>query len=427
MNFKRISLLIFFATLFSVLSYVSTARASVLGFDTSTPCTYWEDVFNFGMSVAGILTLVMLVVGGLYYMVSLGQEEKLGNAKSMMGGAMVGFILAIFSWMVFNIISPSLLQCRLDIPEIDLGSVATGDYGSNGPGGPSDPCAGVADEDLFASRDLCESSECDGRCLEIPSIPEDTDDSSDEEGGGTSGDGNDDESDGSNGGGDSDSGDGDGDSADEDDSGTSITNVGRAGKFCCAGGGTCNNVLEYIDDGRIGTRGRVREDFEMGMRECRWTMRSSCPATAGACDGYSREVPIDQRICSLLIDIVDNGGLTPTVTNLVRGHGRCRRCSNPNTDNPCNRDSSHWHGAGMDLAKSDDIQRWIAENSSGLASLYGPLGMPGDQRGMRESQQPCPSQRFSSEYFINMGRRPGSIGGGTVCSHRQHIHLDFNF
>ena len=122
MKYKK-TLLISIAIFFSTFNIVNFTRASVLGFDTSTPCTYWKDVFDFSMSAAGILTLVMLVAGGLYYIVSLGQEERLGNAKSMMGGAMVGFVLAIFSWMIFNVISPSLLQCRIDVPEVDQGSV----------------------------------------------------------------------------------------------------------------------------------------------------------------------------------------------------------------------------------------------------------------------------------------------------------------
>jgi len=83
----------------------------------------------------------------------------------------------------------------------------------------------------------------------------------------------------------------------------------------------------------------------------------------------------------------------------------------------------------MDLDVNNDIQRWIAENSSGLASLYGPLGMPSSQQGLREGEGSClpDSQRYSSEYWINMGRNPGSLGGGTICSHRSHIHLDYNY
>jgi len=419
-------LLIIASIFFSVFNIVNFTKASVLGFDTSTPCAYWKDVFDFSMSAAGILTLVMLVAGGLYYMVSLGQEERLGNAKSMMGGAMVGFVLAIFSYLIFQVISPSLLQCRIDVPEVVQPEPTQGTGGYSGPGGPSDPCAGVADEDLFDTRDLCESGGCDGSCLEIPPIPEETDDSGDDEGDGTDGDSSDDESGGSDDEGDGDSG--DGDPADEDDSSISITNEDRARRFCCVGGGTCNDVLRYIEEGRISANPYPQSDLPIGTRECRWTMRTPCRDT-NACEvgGFSREVPIDERLCSLLIDLVDVGGFHPRISNLVRGHGRCRRCSYSDRENPCNRDSSHWHGKGMDLAPDIPIQRWIAENSSGLASLYGPAGMDSDQRGMREGQDPCPSGSFTSEYFINRSRRPGTIGGGTVCSHRQHIHLDFDF
>ena len=422
----------------STFSIINSANASTLGFDTSTPCNYWKDVFDFGMSAAGILTLVMLVVGGLYYIVSMGEEERLGNAKAMMGGALVGFVLAIFSWMIFKVISPSLLSCRIDVPEVvqpELTLDTSGGGGAVGPNGAADPCAGVADEDLFDTQELCESGggddgECDGMCLEIPPIPAESNEDDNEEGGS--------DEDGDNSGDDS-TGDEEGDDSGEEgesalgneEESPSLTNTDRAGKFCCAGGGSCNDVLRYIEEGRISARGsNIQRDLPIGMRECRWTMRSPCRDT-NACDvgGFSREVPIDERLCTLLINLVDVGGLHPTITNLVRGHGRCRRCQWPDRDNPCNRDSSHWHGKGMDLEPNPDIQRWIAENSSGLASLYGPLGMPASERGKAESEEPClpDDQRYSSEFFINMGRRPGSLSGRTICTHRRHIHLDYDF
>jgi hypothetical protein len=157
---------IFLAIFFSIFSTAGFVKASVLGFDTSTPCTYWEDVFNFSMSAAGVLTLAMLVLGGLYYIVSLGQEEKLGNAKKMMTGALAGFMLAIFSFLIFRVISPSLLQCRIDVPEVILPEAASL------VGGTINLCAGLHEDSLFDEQSECEAhggpdnAACEGSCIQ---------------------------------------------------------------------------------------------------------------------------------------------------------------------------------------------------------------------------------------------------------------------
>ncbi|NQU99775.1 MAG: hypothetical protein HQ538_03470 [Parcubacteria group bacterium] len=137
MKYKSIVLKIIFI-FFLMFGITNIVQASVLGFDTSDPCEYWDDVFNFSMSAAGILTLVMLVAGGLYYIVSLGQEERLGNAKKIMTGAMSGFGLAIFSYLIFNILSPSLLRCEIYVPEVQYPDFGNADEETTAGGDTSD-------------------------------------------------------------------------------------------------------------------------------------------------------------------------------------------------------------------------------------------------------------------------------------------------
>lgn len=413
-----------FTAIFSIVGFV---KASVLGFDTSDPCTYWKDVFDFGMGAAGILTLVMLVVGGLYYIVSLGQEERLGSAKSMMGGAMIGFLLAIFSYLIFQVISPSLLQCRIDVPEViqpeAIEDEGGGLYSSEGPNGPADPCAGVADEDLKDSQELCEGGggreggSCDGTCLQIPEIPAEEvseEDDTDEE---------DVTEEGS-----EESTEEDDDSIEEEN--VTLSNTNRAGKWCCAGGGSCNDVARLIEEGQIIATPAPTRDLQdgIGTRTCSWMSSRSYCSNANPCGGdYSQEVPVDQRICSMLVALVEQGGFTPRVTNVVQGHGRCRRCQNEGASYPCNRDSSHWHGTAMDLAPDDDIQRWIAENVA-VDSLYGPLGLPQSERSHAQSDPSCQGQQsFRSPYIINRGSPNVAISCGTAATHRQHIHVDYDF
>lgn len=160
-----LSTIIPFFMVITVITGVKCANAvsvTTTIFEGSDPCTYWKSVFDFGVMVAGILTAAVVAWGGVYYVVSFGQSDKLKNAKAMMTGGIVGMVLAVTSWGLFNILAPTLLECRLELPEVELDGGDTR----------TDPCEGYHEDDLFDTQEECmasggeEDGECDGNCVQ---------------------------------------------------------------------------------------------------------------------------------------------------------------------------------------------------------------------------------------------------------------------
>jgi hypothetical protein len=150
-----------FAVIILGYKYANAVSVTTTIFEGSDPCTYWKSVFDFAVLAAGVLTATVVAGGGLYYVVSFGQEERLKNAKAMMTGGIVGMMLALSSWGLFNLLAPTLLQCKIDLPEVDLGGTEQ-----------TDPCEGYHEDDLFNTQEECmasgseEDGECDGTCVQ---------------------------------------------------------------------------------------------------------------------------------------------------------------------------------------------------------------------------------------------------------------------
>ncbi len=53
-----------------------------------------------------IIGVIMIVVGGFTYMTAGGDSGKLGQAKTFIGAALLGIILALASYLILNTISP---------------------------------------------------------------------------------------------------------------------------------------------------------------------------------------------------------------------------------------------------------------------------------------------------------------------------------
>ncbi len=57
------------------------------------PNTLLEGVFDVVAGIAGLITALMIVIGGIMWMVSGGDEEKAGNARKMMIAGVVGLVI----------------------------------------------------------------------------------------------------------------------------------------------------------------------------------------------------------------------------------------------------------------------------------------------------------------------------------------------
>ncbi|HCU70761.1 MAG TPA: hypothetical protein DIC35_03315 [Candidatus Moranbacteria bacterium] len=111
-------LLPFFALLFIAMpaldvlaSFDYTPMEKIPGVTTDGNfCNYISAVYKFGIWVIGICAMFMIIIGGYMYIMSAGNNASMGKAKGVIFDAIVGLLLAFFSYLILYEINPDLTQ-----------------------------------------------------------------------------------------------------------------------------------------------------------------------------------------------------------------------------------------------------------------------------------------------------------------------------
>ncbi|MDO8572802.1 MAG: hypothetical protein Q7S11_03490 [bacterium] len=74
-----------------------------------TLSTYLRAVFLTGIGLAGVLAVLMIVIGGIQYIGSGMSPSGKSDAKDKITNAIMGLLLALLSWLILNTINPSLV------------------------------------------------------------------------------------------------------------------------------------------------------------------------------------------------------------------------------------------------------------------------------------------------------------------------------
>lgn len=82
------------------------------GVDTGNFLNYLRDIYNFLISVVGILAMAALVYGGFRYLTSVGNPAAVEDAKDIINSAVIGLVLALGSWLILNEINPDILVLK---------------------------------------------------------------------------------------------------------------------------------------------------------------------------------------------------------------------------------------------------------------------------------------------------------------------------
>ncbi len=75
-------------------------------------------MYNYLVTVASIVAVIMIIVAGLQWVTSGGNSEAISSAKHRIGGAVVGLFIAYMSYFILNTINPNLVNFR--IPQVWL-------------------------------------------------------------------------------------------------------------------------------------------------------------------------------------------------------------------------------------------------------------------------------------------------------------------
>lgn len=73
---------------------------------------YIKALYDYGMMIAGILGAIVLMGGGVLWLVSGGNDSRVSQAKEMIVGSISGLLILFCSWILLNTINPELLKLK---------------------------------------------------------------------------------------------------------------------------------------------------------------------------------------------------------------------------------------------------------------------------------------------------------------------------
>jgi len=80
---------------------------------------YIVGIYNYGLSIAGILAAIILMAGGLMWLISAGNDSKISKAKEFIAGGLGGLALLMFSYFMLFAVNPELTVLK----PIEIGTI----------------------------------------------------------------------------------------------------------------------------------------------------------------------------------------------------------------------------------------------------------------------------------------------------------------
>jgi len=77
----------------------------------------FQNLYTYIISIAGVIALAALIIGGILYLTSAGDPEKLSKAKKQILAAFFGIIILLSSSLILRTINPELVS--FEMPELE--------------------------------------------------------------------------------------------------------------------------------------------------------------------------------------------------------------------------------------------------------------------------------------------------------------------
>ncbi len=112
---------------------------------------YIVAIYRYGISIGAILATVVLMAAGLMWLTSGGSQEKIGQAKNMISGSIIGLVLLFGSYTILNTVNPELVSFNVR----EIGYIERATMG----------CCQVNNNDAFLTPLKSECDEVNGKYL----------------------------------------------------------------------------------------------------------------------------------------------------------------------------------------------------------------------------------------------------------------------
>jgi TRAP-type C4-dicarboxylate transport system permease small subunit len=67
-----------------------------------------QTIFNVVIILAGVIFVILFLVGGIQYLTAAGNEEQTGKAKRLLVDAIVGLVIVLAAWAIANFVLDQL-------------------------------------------------------------------------------------------------------------------------------------------------------------------------------------------------------------------------------------------------------------------------------------------------------------------------------
>ncbi|NQV13262.1 MAG: hypothetical protein HQ530_03090 [Parcubacteria group bacterium] len=100
--------------------------------ESSDVTQYVKTFYIFGSSIVGAVAMGALVLAGVNYMRSSGNEEHVTKAKEMFAGALIGLVLVMGSYVILRTLDPRLVELNIKVPDMQQATSEADDkWGDN--------------------------------------------------------------------------------------------------------------------------------------------------------------------------------------------------------------------------------------------------------------------------------------------------------
>jgi len=77
----------------------------------------FQNLYTYIISIAGVIALIALIIGGILYLTSTGEPEKLSKARKQILAAFLGIIILLSSYLILRTINPELVS--FEMPDLE--------------------------------------------------------------------------------------------------------------------------------------------------------------------------------------------------------------------------------------------------------------------------------------------------------------------
>jgi hypothetical protein len=79
---------------------------------------YITGLYNFAIAFSVVSALLMVTLGGFYYIASAGNQAQAGTAKTLIKDALLGMVMVFLTWLILNEINPDLIKAVPDLSDL---------------------------------------------------------------------------------------------------------------------------------------------------------------------------------------------------------------------------------------------------------------------------------------------------------------------